>query len=265
MKGSFKVNWIRAQFSNIKNIQKNFKILRNPFVFYAGIILKLFPAFRNKIITLKFKDGKLLRVTDFMSFYIYSEIFVDTYYDVKLDTNKPLIIDVGANTGYFALRMKQMYPEAKIICFEPYPPCVDQIKETIEINKLKNVEIKELAVSDKAEKSKLYIHPTNIAGHSIYSENVSENYVEIESVTLTHVLSMIKPDSKCDLLKLDCEGAEYPIIKSLTIEQSKNFEKIIYEPTYDSYDILALNEHLKIVGYEVKTKQSLYLANIKKD
>ncbi len=200
-----------------------------------------------------------------MSFYIYSEIFVDTYYDVKLDTNKPLIIDVGANTGYFALRMKQMYPEAKIICFEPYPPCVDQIKETIEINKLKNVEIKELAVSDKAEKSKLYIHPTNIAGHSIYSENVSENYVEIESVTLTHVLSMIKPDSKCDLLKLDCEGAEYPIIKSLTIEQSKNFEKIIYEPTYDSYDILALNEHLKIVGYEVKTKQSLYLANIKKD
>ena len=160
-----------------------------------------------------------------MSFYIYSEIFLDLCYDVELNSKKPVIIDVGANTGYFALRMKQLYPAAKIICFEPYPPCVIQLRETIEINQLENIEIKELAVSDKKEKSKLYVHPSNIAGHSIFSENVSENYVDIESITLHDLVGMLKTQA-CDLLKLDCEGAEYPILKSINPELKKHFPRI---------------------------------------
>ncbi len=260
MKGSFKLNWLFKQLTSFKLIKLNFKSLRNPCSFYIGSFLKLIPPFKNLIITLRFKDGKQIKVYDFMSFYIYSEIFIDKCYDINLNSQSPIIVDVGANTGYFALRMKQLYPDAKIICFEPYPPCIDQLNETIKINKLKNIEIKKMAVSDKAEKSKLYIHPTNIGGHSIFSENVSDNYVDIESITLSEVLEMIDTNSKCNLLKLDCEGAEYPIIKSLTSKQMENFEHVIYEPTYDSYDIGELNNHFKKIGYKVKTQQSLYHA-----
>ncbi len=260
MKGSFKLNWLIEQFTNLKLIKLNFKTLRNPCAFYIGSFLKLFPSFKNKIITLRFKDGKQIKVYDFMSFYIYSEIFIDKCYDIHLNTQSPIIVDVGANTGYFALRMKQLYPDAKIICFEPYPPCIDQLTETININELNSVEIKKMAVSDKTEKSKLYIHPTNIGGHSIFSENVSVNYVDIESITLSDVLEMIEPNKKCNLLKLDCEGAEYPIIKSMTSSYKKNFEHVIYEPTYDSYNIDDLNNHFKAIGYKVKAQQSLYHA-----
>lgn len=260
MKGSFKLNWLIKQFTSFKLIKLNFKILRNPWAFYLGSLIKVLPYFKNKIITLKFKDGKRIKVYDFMSFYIYSEIFIDKCYDIKLNSEKPIIVDVGANTGYFALRMKQLYPEAIIICFEPYPPCIQQLTETIKINKLKNVEIKKLAVSNKAERSKLYIHPTNIGGHSIFSENVSENFIEIESITLSEVLTLIYPRKVCNLLKLDCEGAEYPIIKSMTMEHQKNFEHIIYEPTYNSYSIDELNDYLKIIGYRVEAVQSLYHA-----
>lgn len=265
MKGSFKLNWIFAQFTQTKLIKQNFKTLKNPWSFYFGIIFKLFPVFDNKTYKLKFKDGMLIKVYDFMSFYIYSEIFIDKCYDVELDLKSPIIVDVGANTGYFALRMKQLYPESKIICFEPYPPCVSQLKETISINGLENVEIKELAVSDIAEKSKLYIHPTNIAGHSIFSENVSENFVEIKSITLREVVKLIKHHKFCNLLKLDCEGAEYPIVKSINFELNKYFPKIIYEPTYDSYNIEELNKSLVQKGYKVVPKQNLYLATLAKE
>ena len=260
MKGSFKINWLVGQFTNPKLIKKQFRILKNPLTFYVGSVLKLFPFYKDKINTLKFKDGYKIRIYDFMSFYIYSEIFIDECYDVDLNVEEPIIFDVGANTGFFALRMKQLYPKATIYCFEPYPPCIDHLRETIYINELKNVEVKTLAISDKAGKSKLYIHPTNIGGHSIFSENVSENYVDIESINLNEALDYTHPKLKCNLLKLDCEGAEFPIIKSLHLNLSNKFKCLIYEPTYDSYDIDELNEYLKKLGYEVSLKQSLYLA-----
>ena len=259
MKGSFKLNWLLRQFTNYKLIKQQCKTLSNPWAFYIGSLVKLLPFFKSKIVSLKFKDGYQIKVYDFMSFYIYSEIFIDKCYDVDLKTETPIIVDIGANTGFFALRMKQLYPQSRIICFEPYPPCIDQLKETIKINNLKNVDIKTVAVSDKTGKSKLYIHPTNIGGHSIFSENVSTNYVEIESITLSEVLNMIKPGA-CNLIKLDCEGAEYPIIQSMNSAHHHRFEHLIYEPTYDSYNISELNDHLKKIGYKVITKDSLYLA-----
>lgn len=260
MKGSFKLNWIFEQFTSFEKIKKQRKMLKNPCLFYFGSILKLFPFFKNLIITLKFKDGKRVKIYDFMSFYIYTEIFIDKCYDVELNVDNPVIFDVGANTGFFALRMKQLYPNSKIYCFEPYPPCINQLNETIKMNALSDIQVLPIAISDQSGKSKLFIHPTNIGGHSIFSENVSENFVEIEMLTLAEAIKVNTVNNKCDLLKLDCEGAEFPIIKSLNLDLSKKFEHIIYEPTYDSYDINELNNYIKSLEYKIEPQQSLYHA-----
>lgn len=260
MKGTFKLNWLFQQFTTMVKIKKQWKTLSNPCTFYIGSVLKLLPVFKNLVITLKFKDGKQIKIYDFMSFYIYDEIFIDKCYDIELQNESPVIFDVGANTGFFALRMKQLYPKSTIFCFEPYPPCIDQLNETIAINTLSDIQVLPLAISDKLGKSKLYIHPTNIGGHSIFSENVSENFIEIEMLTLAEALKLKTINYKCDLLKLDCEGAEFPIIKSLDINLSKHFEHVIYEPTYDSYDINELNQYLKSIEYKIEPQQSLYHA-----
>ena len=49
-----------------------------------------------------------------MTLYIYKEIFVDRCYDLTLDRSFPVIIDIGANSGLFALRIRQLYPSAQI-------------------------------------------------------------------------------------------------------------------------------------------------------
>jgi len=260
MRGSFKLNWLIEQFTSMVKIKKQWKTLSNPCSFYMGCILKLLPVFKNLIITLKFKDGMRIKIYDFMSFYIYNEIFIDKCYDIELENENPIIFDVGANTGFFALRMKQLYPNSKVYCFEPYPPCINQLNETIKMNALSDVKVLPIAVSDKSGKSKLFIHPTNIGGHSIFSENVSENFVEIEMMTLDEALNVNSINNKCDLLKLDCEGAEFPIIKSLNLNLSKKFGHIIYEPTYDSYDINELNNYIKTLEYKIEPQQSLYHA-----
>ena len=56
-----------------------------------------------------------MAVKEFMTLYIYKEIFVEGCYDLSLATDPaPFIIDVGANTGLFIIRMKQLYPNAKV-------------------------------------------------------------------------------------------------------------------------------------------------------
>ena len=62
------------------------------------------------------------------------------------------------------------------------------------------------------------------------------------------------------IVKLDYEGAEFSIIKSIDMNSSKYFEHIVYEPTYYSYDIKDINNHLKKLAYNVETQQSLYHA-----
>ena len=44
---------------------------------------------------------------------------------------EPLIIDVGANVGIFALWALQKWSKARLICLEPLPPVVKKLRENL--------------------------------------------------------------------------------------------------------------------------------------
>src|SRR5579871_1502116 len=50
--------------------------------------------------------------------HAFDEIFVDEIYKQQL-SNQPYIIDCGANIGLSIIYMKQHYPDANIVAFEP--------------------------------------------------------------------------------------------------------------------------------------------------
>lgn len=78
----------------------------------------------------------------------------------------------------------------------------------------------------------------------------SENHVEIDLVSLADALKLLN-GRPCDLLKLDCEGAEYEIIKSIDKEMAKCIRKIVFEITPSLYDTNEISEHLKDLGYRM--------------
>ncbi|MEJ7778804.1 MAG: FkbM family methyltransferase, partial [Daejeonella sp.] len=174
--------------------------------------------------------------------------------------HQALNMDIGGNTGLFSLRMKQLYPEAKIFSFEPFQSNFKQLSATIEASKLKDVSAFPFGIGGTTRTERLYIHKNNIGGHSIMqSETNSDAYTEIELVSIREMFNKLKI-TKCNLLKMDCEGAEYEIIKNIDQELAASIERIVFEPTPTAYDVNELTEHLKSVGFEMVDRDGLCVA-----
>ncbi len=196
-----------------------------------------------------------------MTLYIYKEIFVDKCYDYPaLPVKDPVIMDIGGNIGLFSLRMKQLYPDAEIFSFEPFQSNFEQLTSTVEVSKLKNVSAFPFGIGGTTRKERLYIHKNNVSGHSILqSETNSDVYTDIELVSIREIFKKLKI-TKCHLLKMDCEGAEYEIIKNIDRELAASIEKIVFEATPSLYDLNELLGHLKNVGFNMVDRDGLCVA-----
>ena len=258
---SFRLNWTFSQFADFEYAAHR-AVMKSPWKFYLALFAKLVPGLYESPVTFELLDGKVIGIVDFMSIYIYKEIFVDGCYDgIDIGTERPRVIEVGANTGLFALRIKSTYPDAEIISFEPFPPNYARLLETLDRNGIEGVKPVRMAVSDRSGRASLFIHPGNIGGHSMYRENAGEDCVEVETTTIARILDEYGI-SACDLLKLDCEGAEYPILKSFTSQIAGKIRNIIYEPTPGQYSVEELNHFLNGLGYRTRTRGGLVLASM---
>lgn len=140
--------------------------------------------------------------------------------DLKKIENEPTIIDVGAHIGSFSVFMAIKFDNAKVFAFEPNPDNFELLHENIEINRLENKIFPfEVAVdSEEGNRAKFYLHPDNLGMHSLlYRKPKSPRYeqkkriIEVETISLKEIFEKNRI-SKCDLLKMDCEGCEYNVL-----------------------------------------------------
>lgn len=234
---------------------------KQPWKYWLALFLKAPPLIAYPFsIELKLKSGGSVIVNDFMALYICNEIFVEGCYDIALDQENPVIIDVGANIGMFVIRMKQLYPQAKIFAYEPMPGNYHQLRANLGRNGLDNVVMVQKGVGGTPRMETLYIHPKNIGGHSIHATLAGgRKSLQIELMDVELILGALD-GATCSLLKLDCEGAEFEIIKSLTPETAAKIEKIVFESTRSLYNVKELVRHLESLEYRVSWQHGLYLA-----
>lgn len=81
--------------------------------------------------------------------YLFDDIFVRQPYYFVTEKPDPLIVDCGSNIGTSILYFKKLYPEARIIAFEPFEEAFEKLRENVESNKLKNVRLHNVALSSK--------------------------------------------------------------------------------------------------------------------
>jgi FkbM family methyltransferase len=124
-----------------------------------------------------------------------------------------LVLDIGANVGYYAVRLGKVIPSnGRIFCFEPLPECFRQLTANIELNKLgHSVKALQFAISDCDGTAEL--HVPQVSGTSASSMRVlhpdeTNQAIQIETRRLDGVLRDLDLRD-VDLIKIDVEGAEW--------------------------------------------------------
>jgi FkbM family methyltransferase len=225
--------------------------LVHPWKLYLALLLTLVFRKPRKPVLLELKNGGCFLVNDFMQCFFYWEIFLFNTYDLHERSDEAVsIADVGANIGLATLLFKQLYPNAEMHCFEPAPHNFALLEKNISLSGLANIHLYNKGVDSTAHKATLYFHKTNPGGHSIYQVDHPSGSTEIDLISLRDLLAKTSAN-RCNILKMDCEGAEYEIIKAITSDLAPSFPVLVYEASPDKYDPEVLTHHLESLGYRV--------------
>ncbi len=117
------------------------------------------------------------------------------------------IVDVGAHIGFFSLMAARLASAARVIAFEPEPGNFELLSKNIARNAVANVTAVRRAVWSRKEGLTLGIQDWNSGAHSAFLGGSS-----LQTVECTTMEDLLAELGTIDLLKLDCEGAEFPIL-----------------------------------------------------
>jgi FkbM family methyltransferase len=143
--------------------------------------------------------------------FMYKELFIGHIYKFKSDKKPPFIIDCGANIGMSVIYCKELFPEARIIAFEPEKKIFSYLEKNITALKLENVELINKAVW-KEEGTIQFSNEGADASRisSLHAEDQFQSHYDVQAVRLSSYI-----DRTVDFLKLDIEGAEIEVIKEI--------------------------------------------------
>jgi FkbM family methyltransferase len=150
-----------------------------------------------------------------------------------LENGGSVFIDIGANVGFFSLLSS--YTFDNVISFEPTPRTNKSLKDNIKLNKIKNIQVYDCALSDTKGEMTLYENPYNAGGNSltkVAGETIAKSgrddwgKHEVDVKTLDEILDKNNQEA-ISLIKIDVEGHEAEVLKGSQNTLSK-YRPIIF-------------------------------------
>ena len=246
----------------VRRLQNNIKHHSN----WLSYFLHKFFGSKNGF-TFKGKTGLNITVPQRMM-HTYKECFFDESYFKGMPQRMEkqqlkTVIDIGANVGYFSLSVFSIDPEARVWAFEPMPVNFELLKKYRSNFPQLNFEIVNKAVShDGAAITLNYSDDNSFTTAASIFDSGGKDQVEVETVTLEDFMAD-NSIQQLDLLKLDCEGAEYQILYGLPLQLFNSIERIAVEThlgSEDNQNLLSLKAFLESKGYATNALGSMIYA-----
>jgi FkbM family methyltransferase len=234
----------------VKNVLKSYvrwllKIgLKLPHIKSWLIRTKLIPfyfKYRNfpQMDDFKNENSKICNLNDIL-FYINISKYNGwrTYYNLfpvgtqnlfEIITSKFIIIDVGANLGYYTLNFAKKARKGTVISFEPYEPNFKKLQNNIKINDFSNIYPYRIALGHINSKISLNVLNDNNLGMIQVEEIKDSNNLMIQApiMMLDDFIKKNYYHRPIDLIKIDIEGYELNFIKG-AINTIKKFTPILF-------------------------------------
>ncbi len=137
---------------------------------------------------------------------MYHSIFEREIYKFVTSVAAPYILDGGANIGLSVIYFKKLYPNAKLVAFEPDPKIYSVLQKNVKNANLQDVELVNRALWN--EETSLWFASEGSDAGRIADDITDAKDCEVKTVRLRDYL-----DRPIDFLKLDIEGAETVVME----------------------------------------------------
>lgn len=166
-----------------------------------------------------------------------------------------VILDVGAHIGAFALLAGSFAPQGKVYAVEACLESHNLCRINVTLNRAGNIDVSHLALSDRRGECVLHYDVGNW-GHSIVAPLTGRGET-VPTETLSGFLEAKRID-RCHFMKMNCEGAEFPILLSTPPDVLKRLDAMLVLYHCDLYKLATdadLLAHLKASGFDTTVRK----------
>jgi FkbM family methyltransferase len=169
---------------------------------YAGLV-----ADRERIVRLR--SGVKLKTYHRLHVSTVAVIFIKENYG---SIDSPLVvIDIGANIGVFSVYAAAASRRTRVFAYEPVEDNYRLLSDNIALNGLET-QVHAFKAAVAAKSGRRTIHLGDTLSHSMVNlPSPASRSIDIDCLSLKDALAANSLD-KVDILKLDCEGAEFEIL-----------------------------------------------------
>jgi FkbM family methyltransferase len=153
--------------------------------------------------------------------------------------------DVGANVGFYSLLASKLVGSGKVFAFEPAPRNLAYLREHLALNRVANVQVLGLAVSDKNGSSNFETEETGFMGHL-----AGEGDITVPTATLDSLVddgAVLPPD----YVKMDIEGAELMALRGAH-QTFQRFRPVLFLATHGREVEAECRRLLELWGYDCR-------------
>lgn len=170
------------------------------------------------------------------------------------------VIDIGAGIGDYCLHAAYGNAGVNMVAFEPFPGSYSLLQQNLVLNGLESIRTYQKAVWGSNGTLKLNLdtgEPLQFISQEISTSDNGDNYLMVDALSLEAVLTSELLE-EVDLLKMDCEGAEYEILLNAPTKVLERIKRIImeYHNIDDEHHHQMLVAFLEKQGYRVTCYQN---------
>lgn len=180
-------------------------------------------------VTIELASGMRFAVAHSSDAWTIVQVIGRNDYRVRQSEPWRTVIDIGANIGTFAVLAARAAPGARVLCVEPAPDTAALLRRNVTMNGVEGrVVVDECAVAAVPGRASLVLSTQSSMRRLGTQGPAGDRTISVEAVTLEEVFDRHAVD-RCDFLKIDCEGAEFDLLRACPSSVLDRVDRIALE------------------------------------
>jgi len=235
-------------------------LIRSNFQDLNKILFKVFKFFLKKKIVLNFLKYKFYAYPQkkelsrwmIKNLKIWDESSVEMIIN-QIKNDNTTFIDIGSNYGAYSIPIAKLKNKINVYCFDPSEKALNQLKDNIVLNDIKNIKYFNVGVGEKNKTAFLNdeIKNYNNSGSYEISNKYSGKKILINSIDNLIDDGKIIPKKKI-VIKMDIEGYEFLALQGL-IKTIKKYDIFIF---FEFSKKLVLNHDNLLISFTKFLKEN---------